>query len=144
MATFRMRVVKPSESSWHDVQGEDLNDAISTWHRNNVGLPWGADLISSLRYANAPPSGGHEWIHFSLVEVDGSDALVVARTFRRGIYRSGGVRPPWPQWEAGVTVPAGSIEWIALKLGWTQPVADLLAPWEGEETWDDAKRCSTS
>lgn len=119
---YRCRTLKPSESSWRSVEGSSPEDAAQNFHLD-------APYIPVCCYRNGLPEGGVEKIYFSVVEVEGSEPVFV-RTYSRGITRRGGLKLP-PRRE-------DTLEGIAEILGWKRDPPELLAPWDLEESWDDA------
>lgn len=119
---YRCRALKPSGSSWRSVKGSSPDDAAQNFH-------WDVPHIPACCYRNERPKGGVEEIYFSVVEVEGYGPVFV-RTYYRGLTRRGGLRLP-PRRE-------DTLEGIAEILGWKRDPVELLAPWDLEESWDDA------
>lgn len=121
---YRCRTIKPAVSSWRLVKGSSPEDAAQTFHLNVPHIP-------ACCYRNELDGGGVEKIYFSVVEIDGAPPVFV-RTYHRGITRRGGIKLS-PRRE-------DTLEGIAEILGWKRDPVELLAPWDLEESWDDARR----
>lgn len=121
MTVFRVRLVRPNQSLWREVEADTFADAANQFHYD---LPETESII--YRWER---EGGTEFVGFALVEVEGHGELV-SRWFRTGIFRKGGVR----------RLPPITLKDIADRLGYTHPPETLLDDgWEGEETYDDVR-----
>lgn len=111
----RVRYTKPLPTSYQDVEAPSPEEAANTFHyEEEQGIWW------------AEP--GKERCCYAMVEVEGHGTWV-ARCFRTGIWRSGGVRHPGqPQSLADVEQRLG------LKSG---ELSEIV--WIGEETYSDAQ-----
>lgn len=74
--------------------------------------------------------GLHCSLKFGVVEVEGEGPLIV-RAYVYGITRRGGVRPD-------ARTMRKKLEAIAKAVGWTRDLELLIAPWDNEETYEQA------
>lgn len=119
---IKVRTLKPKESPWFDVEGEDRDDAIYNFHAREVD----GREYAGYRFRVEEKSNKTHYIYFALIEVEGEEP-VVSRIFSYGIWRG-----------TGRVATGPTIEEIADKLGWTHPPKDLLGEWDGEETMEEA------
>ena len=117
---FRVRVA--GKADWHEFNADTPGQAASDWFDGHFRAQ------ATSRFAHVTPDGRRQDVHFAQIEIDGHDT-VIAREFTSGIYRRGGVKPNRER----------TIQDVARELGWEHAPADLLAPWDGEETgWRSA------
>jgi hypothetical protein len=118
---YRCRMVQPSVEEWGEVEADSPPLAANEYHLNLNHA--GFDLRRVF------PDGRIERVHLALIEVEGHGPFI-SRLFSTGIFRKGGVHPTETELAA-----------VANKLGWTGPPKELLEDgWDGEETYDDAKK----
>jgi hypothetical protein len=120
---FRCRTTAPKHSPWGEVEAETPEDAVQEFHLQQMDRFTG---FGGIRH-RVEERGCVYFVNFARVEVEGHEA-VVTRIFEHGIWRRGGVKPRNP-----------TLKEIAEKLGWKHDPKDLLGPWEGEETMEEAR-----
>ncbi len=119
---FRVRLLKPRQCEWREVEDSSPEDAANQFH-------YDLHESDSIVYRWAKDSGGVQFVGFALVEVEGHGEFV-SRWFRSGLFRKGGV----------ARNPPITLQNIADRLGYTHPPETLLEDgWEGEETFDQAR-----
>lgn len=118
---FRCRTLRPELSEWFEIEEETADRAANEFHVQK------SDYFKNLSYWMPTEDGGQEVIHFAMIEVEGHKP-VISRYYYRGIYRKGGVRPNQP-----------TLVQIAEQLHWKADPKELIEPWEGEETWGEAR-----
>lgn len=128
MTAYSCRVIAPTVSGRFDI-GTDSPEkaAMEFFHMD-------CDTLPRIRHRIEYPDGTVEYVLLCRVEVleTGTDKRMefVARVFKSGIWRRGGVHLPEP-----------TIEEIAKMLRWNGEPEELLASgWDEEESWEDAKK----
>lgn len=121
MAKYRCRTLQPSYSSWYEVEAPTWQEAANTFHEREL------DTVRGFRFSFPKGEGRSETVVFALVEVDGV-GQGISRVYLQGIRRKGGVRP--------LSFP--TLREVAERLGWKGSPDDLLTPWPGEESWEEA------
>jgi hypothetical protein len=116
MATFKVRVTKPRETDWIELEGETIGKAVQEYHFQNVHQ----------NYADIPSVGvsvdkEKQW--FTLFETESGEELL-SRICTSGIYRAGGVRP---------SKPPMTLADVAKILGVEE--SKLTGEWPGEEDY---------
>lgn len=118
---YRCRILRPSCSSWHDVEAPTWQEAANTFHEREL------DTVGGLRFRHELDAARSEIIVFAVVEVEGH-GQIFSRVYLQGIWRKGGVKPLAPV----------TLESIAEELHFQRPAEELLTPWQGEESWEEA------
>ena len=116
---FNLRITSPKATDFVRVKAETLADAACNFLGENT------DKAFFVRPANAGRQDG-DTSYFALVEIEGV-GTVMARYFRGGIGRTGGVKPPRNPLERD------SIAAVERDLGMA-PGALTETEWEGEES----------
>jgi hypothetical protein len=96
-------------------------EAANTFHEQEL------EVVRGFRFRNPLGDGRFETVVFALVEVDGH-GQGISRVYLQGIRRKGGVQP--------LSFP--TLQEVAERLGWRGSPDELLTPWPGEESWDEA------
>jgi hypothetical protein len=102
--------------------GASWQEAANTFHE--------LEGVRGFRFTIPQGSGGHrETVVFALVEVDGY-GQGISRVYLQGITRKGGIQAVSPP----------TLQEVAERLGWKRSPDELLTPWAGEESWEEARK----